>query len=212
MSGGPQNGWAPAPILPRVTPTVKPNRSILAGSAIQAGLILAAFAVAGGVCGLLWHVIWDAPTGVVFEQRWNLTTEDGLRSAFSATGWFVMLSAGFGGVLGVVIGLRTRERELVSLASVVVGSIVAALLMWRIGLALSVPDPSVLARRAADGTLLEGRIAVGGWSPFLAYPTAALFGILVPFVLVSGREKPPVVARSSAPDVAEPLSPGPLHR
>lgn len=169
-------------------------------SARQSAIILAAFVVAGAVAGLIWHQVWDAPTGVVAQGSWKVTSEDAYRTFFSATGWFVVLSAVFGLALGLATGLLTREREVVALATVTVASVTAAMVMWRTGLALSVPDPEVLARKTADGTMLEGRIAVASWSPFLAFPIASLFGLLIPFVTVPARE------RSSKPLGTEPAT------
>ncbi len=153
-------------------------------------MILAAFLAAGALGGLIWNLVWSAPNGVVVSGQWVVTSEDGYRAFFNATGWFVVLSAGFGLALGVATGLLAKERELVALAGVVVASVLAALVMWRVGLALSAPDPAVLARGAADQTVLEGRLSVGGWSPFLAFPTASIFGLLIPFVTLPGRENP----------------------
>lgn len=161
----------------------------MARSARHSAIILAAYVVAGAVAGLIWHQVWDAPTGVVAQGSWKVTSEDAYRTFFSATGWFVVLSAVFGLALGLVTGLLTRERELVALVTVAVASVVAAWVLWRTGLALSVPDPEVLARKAADGTMLEGRISVGSWSPFLAFPIASLFGLLIPFLTLPGRER-----------------------
>ena len=152
--------------------------------------IVGAFLAAGIVSGLIWHLLWDAPTGVVVDEKWRVTTEDDYRAFFGATAWFVVLSAGFGAVVGLIVGLLTRKQELVALASLIVGSVLATLVMWQVGLALSSPDPTVLARGAADGTLFEAQISTGTWTPMLAFPAAAIFGFLVPIVLMSGEEKP----------------------
>ena len=35
-------------------------------------LVLAAFAVAGVLAGVAWELLWDAPSGVVYRDRWIL--------------------------------------------------------------------------------------------------------------------------------------------
>ncbi len=157
-------------------------------------VIVVVFVSVGALAGYLWFQIWDPPTGVAYERSW-VVGEQGLRSSFSATGWFVVLAAVSGSVLGFVAGAASRGREVATLIAVVVGSAAATYMMWRMGQALSPPDPDVLARSAPDLTPFEGRIAVGGWSPFLALPASAVLGLLVALILIADRPESSAAAK-----------------
>lgn len=153
---------------------------------VQFAAVLAIFSAAGAGCGWLWFRLWDPPQGVVFEGKWYLD-EEGLRGVFSSTGWFVVVAAGAGLVLGVLCALVFDRSELATLLAVLLGAGVATLLMWRVGLELSPADPHELARSAADGDRLPGRIEASGLSPHLMLPMTALAAVALAYALVPKR-------------------------
>jgi len=163
-----------------------PGRAAWAPLAGQLAAVLAIFAAAGAGCGWLWFRLWDPPQGVAFEGKWYLD-EDGLRGVFSSTGWFVVVAAGAGLVLGVVCALLFTRSELVTLLAVLLGASLATFLMWRVGLALSPADPHALARAAADGDHIPGRIEASGFSPFLVLPTMALGALALAYATLPKR-------------------------
>lgn len=163
-----------------------PPRSPWAPVARQLVLVLVVFAAAGAAGGWLWFRLWDPPQGVVFEGEWYLD-EDGLRGVFSGTGWFVLVAAAAGLVLGALCAYVFDRSELATLTAVLLGSALATLVMWRVGLELSPADPRALAETAADGDRLPGRIDVSGLSPFLMLPATALAGLALTYALVPRR-------------------------
>ncbi|MFA6575948.1 MAG: hypothetical protein WCS84_11055 [Nocardioides sp.] len=164
-----------------------PARVPWAPAAVQVALIVAIFAAAGAGCGWLWFHLWDPPQGVVFEGKWYLD-EEGLRGVFSGTGLFVTVAAGAGLVLGGLCAYLFDRSELATLLAVTVGAALATFLMWRVGLSLSPADPHELARSAADGDRLPGRLEASGVSPFLALPAMALGAVALAYATLPKRD------------------------
>ena len=111
--------------------------------------------VAGALAGVVWVWLWTPPTGVVVDQRW-VQDESGLRGDFSATGSYVAVAAVTGLLVAVLLGVLFDRAEIVTLLVVLVGSVLAGWVMYRVGLALSPADPRSLADSAEDGTRLPG--------------------------------------------------------
>ena len=172
-----------APVEPQT-----PARRSWAPVAVQFAVVVAVFAAVGAGCGWLWFRLWDAPQGVVFDGKWYLD-EEGLRGVFSGTGWFVVIAAAAGLLLGVLCAYLLDRSELVTLLAVLLGAVLATYLMWRVGLALSAADPHVLARSAADGDKLPGRIEVSGSAPFVVLPAVALASLALTFAIFPKRDR-----------------------
>lgn len=143
--------------------------------------ILMAFAVVGSVLGWVWQWWWTPTTGTVIDQTW-LRDEIALAGDFSGTGLYVLLAVGGGLVLGVLVAAAYPRTEWLTLAAVLVGSALAALVMYQVGTRLGPPDPQLLAARAEDGTQLPGNLQVAGLSPFGAFTTGALLGLVVVYL------------------------------
>jgi hypothetical protein len=167
---------------------------------LQGLLIVVVFAGVGALCGWLWFHLWDAPKGVVSAGQWY-TGEAGLRADFAGVAWYVSLSVLAGLVLGALAAWLLHRSELVTLAAVLIGSVLAAYLMLRVGTHLSPPDPHVLAKTTADGTELEGALRVRGWPPRGAFTFGALVGLAVVYAVS--------VSRTPADLPAEPAPPAP---
>lgn len=149
-------------------------------------VVLAVTIAAGAVAGLVWEWLWTAPVGVVVEQRWVLD-EAGLRDDFSGTGTYIAVAAVAGVLVGALVALVFDRSELVTLVALVVGSVVAGWLMYRVGIALGPADPRALARSAEEGAHLPAQLKVLGRSPFVAFPSGALVGLVVVFLGLSRR-------------------------
>jgi len=162
----------------------------------QALVIVAGFAVAGYGAGRLWYHLWDQPSGVVSGGQWY-TDEAGLRDDFQGVGWYVAIAVLTGLVLGMIAARLCGRAELVTLAAVVAGSVLAAYIMLEVGSHLSPADPHELAKTAKDGTKLKGALQVSSWPPRGAFPFGALLGLALVYGVSIGR----------GPTGGDPLSP-----
>jgi hypothetical protein len=164
----------------------------------QALATVAIFAAAGAAAGWLWFKIWDVPSGVVSGGAWY-TNEAGLRADFQGVAWYVTIALVAGLVLGMLTAWLFDRSELVTLAAVVVGSVLAAYLMLRVGTHLSPPDPHELAKTAKDGDKLKGALLVTSWPPKGAFTFGALIGLAVVYAVSIGRTPTEVRTPPSPP-------------
>lgn len=151
--------------------------------------VLAGSAAMGWVGGVLWWQWWSPPPdGIVYRTtqglRWVAEPIDaGSARLFSATAEYVVIAAGLGILLGLLIGLLARGWELLGLLLGVFAAGIAGWLMVTVGTDLSPPDPQTLAAAAGADARLPGAMRVAGWSPYLAWPAGVLLGELAVLVL-----------------------------
>jgi hypothetical protein len=175
--------------------------------AAQALLVVAVFAAVGAGAGWLWHRLWDQPSGVVSGGQWY-TSEAGLRDDFQGVALYVAIAVVAGLVLGLLAAWLLDRSELVTLAAVVVGSVLAAYVMLRVGSHLGPADPHELAKSAKDGTKLKGALTVTSWPPRGAFTFGALFGLAVLYGVSTGRT-PTEVRDEGAGGSRSPYPPAP---
>jgi hypothetical protein len=144
-------------------------------------LVLGVFAAVGALAGVWWEAWWTAPSGVVVDQTW-VPDETGLQGLFDGTGHFVVVALLCGTVAGAACAFYVDRVEILTLVTVVVGSVLATWLMLQVGTALAPPDPAALARTAADGTPLPGTLRVAGDGALVSLPVGALTGLVVVFI------------------------------
>jgi len=155
---------------------------------LQAVVIMVAFAVVGVLCGLLWSAVWQPAQGEVSHHVWYPFSWDRAQPAFFAgTGWYVLIATAAGLVLGALAAWLLDRRELVTLAAVVVGGLVAAYLMRVVGLHRSPGSPQHLAKTAADGTKLPSQLTLASWWLVLVFPGGALASLSALFLAVPKR-------------------------
>ena len=176
---------------PLPPPAERPSWSLWKVALVQGLGVVAGFAVAGALGGLLWYWLWDVPQGVVSGHEWY-TSEAGLRDEFAGTGWYVAISVLAGLLLGGVAAWFLDRAELVTLVAVVGGSVLAAYLMLRVGYHLSPPDPELLARTAADGTRVDGALRVDSWPPRGSFTFGAVLGLALVYASTLGQTPPEV--------------------
>lgn len=148
--------------------------------------VLVAFAAAGAGGGWLWSTLWDPPRGAVQDHQWLYLDLPTISRVFSGTALYVAVGLGAGVVLGVLAALVCRVSELATLAVVLVGSVLAGLLAYHVGLVRSPANPRLLALVLPEGTELPGTLQVTGHTPFVAWPLGALLGLGVTYLLTAG--------------------------
>jgi hypothetical protein len=144
-------------------------------------IVLLVFAAVGSLAGVLWELWWTPPSGVVVDHAW-VPDDSGIRELFTGTGQYVVVGLGCGLLAGVLCAWFVDRSELLTLASVVAGSVLAGWLMLRVGTALAPTDPEVAARAAAEGTTLPGALEVSGAGALASLPAGALAGLALVFI------------------------------
>lgn len=144
-------------------------------------VVVAAAALVGVVCGAVWEMWWTPPSGLVLDHVWYPDVE-GVRQLVSGTVIFVVVGLAGGVLLGAVCAWFFDRVELVTLAAVAVGSVLATWLMYEVGTALAPPDPAAAAATSVDYTTLPGPLEVEGAGAFGAIPVGAMTGLTVVFI------------------------------
>ena len=177
---------------------IEPARHATGSGWLRDGLlVLGLFGVGGVAAGLVWRWLWTPTRGIVLDGTWYAEGES-VGTAFSGTGLYVLVALAAGLLLGVLSGLLADRRELLTLALVVVGSLLAGWVMVLVGTVGVPPDPQPLAAGSPDRARLPGTLEVTGWSPYVAFPSGALAGLCAVFVGLS--RKPADVTRSVSSD------------
>jgi hypothetical protein len=184
-SSGPPPGAPDAPAVPAPGAAARPDWR---GALLQAVVVVVGFAVVGAICGLIWEALWSPAPGAVVKHVWYpLSWDRAQPAAFAGTGWFVVISIVAGALLGALAAWRLDRAELVTLAAVAVGGVLAAYLMREVGLHRSPADPQHLAKTAADGTRLPSSLRLSSWGVLAAFPGAGLAGLATVLLTVSKR-------------------------
>ena len=150
---------------------------------VQLALAVLVLAVAGVVAGFVWEWVWAAPDGAVVDGAWVAQDESNLRGVFSGTGWYVVVGSAAGLLGGAGVALFLDRYPLVTLLGVVLGSLLGAFLMFRVGVALGPGDPL-----DASGKVVPGVLDVSGGSPFIAMPAGALVALALVFIGLIARD------------------------
>lgn len=173
------------------------ERPGLVADVVRALGVLVVFALAGAAGGWVWHRLWTPPLGVAARAAqgapltWFPLDETALNQMFGATGLYLLVGVVGGLVLGLVAGLVLRRSELVVLAAVLVGSVLAAWLTHLVGQHLGPPSPDAVAARSPEGTRIPGDMATPGHSFYVAWPLGSLLGLTVAYLLPSLRLRAP---------------------
>ena len=96
-------------------------------------LVLVAYALVGVVSGIVWERVWTPPAEIVQQHNPYYLDYGSLRRVFTGTGLYVLVGGAASAVVALGVSLLTRRRELFTLLAVVLGSTIAALLMWKVG-------------------------------------------------------------------------------
>lgn len=138
--------------------------------------MLGLFLVAGVLGAVAWHAWWaPAPEGFVFEGAPYFGPDEEFRS----TGTYVAVAAPMGLVLGVVLAWVLDRDERVTVAALVVGSVLASVVMMVIGHLLGPESASSVARGLADFEPVDADLRVQPGAAWLALPVSTLVGAVV---------------------------------
>lgn len=175
-------------------------------------LVLLAYAVLGALAGVAWEAIWTPPGQVISKHQVFYDSYASLRRAFTGTGLYVLVAAVASALLGLVVGLLTRGRELLMLVLVIVGSVLAAAVMWRVGTSLGPADPASIAAHTQGRQSVQGELSVAGSTPYLVWPMTSLFVLAVVYFTWPGSRTHRHQGEEPSTDHPEPDVLGGRHR
>jgi len=81
-----------------------------------------------------------------------------------------------------------RDTGWVTTPLVVVATLAAAVIAWRLGVHLGPPDPSSV-KGVPVGGHIPARFTIDGVSPFLVWPIAGLVGLIGTTLIVTTRDE-----------------------
>lgn len=173
-----------APLTPDDQPTPRTSYESRGGRAAlldavraelpAAGVVAAAVTLSGALFGLLW--VWLAPHVPLISDGHAvfLKNSEG-EQAIGADGTFALLGLGFGAVAGGLVFLFRRTGGIGLVAALAVGSLLASVLAWRLGVYMGpASDVAAHARSVGKGVVFDAPLRLGAKGMLLAFPIAAM--------------------------------------
>lgn len=158
-----------------------------AGAGTDVLVVIGAYLLVGVVCGALWWWLWDPAVFTKVRGGGGSMGEVQLGRRFAADGWYVVIAAGAGLLLGVGMMLWRSRDVLLSTVLVVLGSGVAAAVMAVVGNLLGPVDPDVALAAVAPGAKVPTQLDVNSFVVYLVWPITTLVGALVVMWAAPGR-------------------------
>ncbi|MEU6417250.1 AAA family ATPase [Streptomyces spiralis] len=144
----------------------------------EGAVITVAVALGGVLMGLLW--LWLTPrvplVGDVTGNTWVVYLKDSEgEQAVGVDGTFTLLALAFGVLSAVAVFLVRRRGGVPLVVALCVGSLLGAVLAWRLGVWLG-PQQDVIAHAQAvgKGVTFPAPLKLGAKGALLAWPLAAL--------------------------------------
>lgn len=138
-------------------------------------------AVSSVVLGLVGGVVWSQ---LADPGRWEVRetglvlTEEASRGQFSVIVVFTLIGAIAALVWAAATTALMRPGGWLLVLLVVVGSSVAGLVAWQVGMALGPPPPQTVSGLML-GDRVPDQLRVDGVAPFLVWPISGLVGVLL---------------------------------
>lgn len=131
----------------------------------------------GVVAGLVW---WQMATPGRWEMRdvGLALTEEASRGQFQVIVVFTLVGAVAALVWSVVLSLLMRESGWQLVVAIMAGSVLAAVVAWQVGAFLGPPPIQTVAGLELGDTVPD-ELKIDSAAPFLAWPIAALVGVLL---------------------------------
>jgi hypothetical protein len=147
----------------------------------RAGFLLAcglAGVAMGVVTGWLWDRLADVPRGLFFEGE-IYYDESQLNVQSEVTMWFFAIGVILGIAVGLGAGLLGRRHGVVTVAAVLLLSLLATVVGAWCGIHWFGPDVEAAKAAASDGDELTGGLEIATWVAYLGWPIGGLAGLLV---------------------------------
>ncbi|MCC3769774.1 hypothetical protein K6I34_002114 [Streptomyces sp. UNOC14_S4] len=141
---------------------------------LEAVLIGVAVTLTGVLLALMW--VWLAPrVPLVSDGRAVYLKNSEGEQAIGADGTFALLGLGFGVVTAAAVFLFRRRGGMPLVAALALGSLLASVVGWRLGVWLG-PSQDVVAsaKAAGKGVVFDAPLKVAAKGVLLAWPLAAM--------------------------------------
>lgn len=139
----------------------------------------------GIVAGLVWLWVAD-PAEWEVRSAGLVLTEGAARDQFSVIVAFTTIGAVVSLVWAWISAVVLEDIGWVITPVVVIASVLAGIIAWRVGVELGPPPPAGVTG-VTVGDTVPSRLAVDGVAPFLVWPIFGLIGVVVG--LVGRRER-----------------------
>jgi hypothetical protein len=151
---------------------------------VELAVGLLALVVAGAVTGLVWELVAPLPEFQLAGER-VLNPAVERETAVAADGWFAVVAAVAGILAAVLVFLRVRSTRISALAVLTVGGLLAAVVAWRVGVALGPDSVPEEAARVADGEFFNGPLRLSAVGVLFTWP---LTSVITYFALAAGLD------------------------
>lgn len=141
-------------------------------------LAVIAMLVLGAVAGLVWQWQADPAEWLVREDGSIVLTEQAARDKFGVIVVFVIAGAVASLVWGFAATFALRELGWRLTPLVIVTTLVAAVIAWRVGIELGPVGPAA-AVDPEVGELLPSKLEIDGVTPFVVWPIFGVLGVLL---------------------------------
>jgi hypothetical protein len=128
-------------------------------------------------------------------------------TAVAADGWFAICTGVAGVLSAVAVSLRVREARISVLAGLTLGGLLAAIIAWRVGVALGPDSVRAGAAGLSDGETFSGPLELSALGVLFTWPLTA---VITYFALAAGLDanRSPRADPTSASGAADRGQPG----
>lgn len=141
----------------------------------------------GVVAALVWKAVAE-PSAYVVTERGAVLTEQAIRGQFQVVAVFMLVGAVVSLVWGAVVAVAMRRLGWTLVPWFVVATLAAGVVAWRLGTWWGPSDPTASSVKGlAVGDEVPSALQVDSWTPFLAWPVAALLALFVVTYLIGLR-------------------------
>ncbi|MEV7396122.1 hypothetical protein [Aeromicrobium sp. NPDC092404] len=150
-------------------------------------LSVAATLLLGVAAGFVWERLaspaeWEArETGLVMDEAAS-------QGRFGVIVVFVIVGVVTSLLLGAFSAWTLRDLGWIVTPVVILLTVAAAVIAWRVGVHLGPPDPASV-KDVAIGDRVPAELAVDGLAPFLLWPILGLVGFIGTMLLVTTRDE-----------------------
>ena len=143
------------------------------------------------VLGLAAGVVWQqlaSPAEWEVRETGIVLTEAASTGSFSVIVMFVASGAVAALLLGCILAVTLRDLGWVTTPVVILMTLVAGAVAWRVGVLLGPPDPTTV-RGLTVGDRVPSELAIDSVWPFLVWPIFGLVGLIGATLIGATRDE-----------------------